>query len=156
MPDHLIRPATIRDVPLMAALRDKSGWQGGANAERMAKYLSNEHHPQCAGPQRVAFIAIQDDELVGFVAGHSTTRFGCQGELQWMLVHPGYRGSSVASDLLIQIAEWFIQNDATHVCVNVEPDNSRARRFYRCHGAVGLSEYWLEWPDITKAKNRGG
>ena len=154
MPSHFIREATLADVPLMASLRDKSGWGGGANEERMAMYLSNEHHPQHACPQRIAFIAVQNDKVLGYIAGHLTTRFGCQGELQWILVDPGYRGSSVASELLISMAEWFTQNDSIRVCVNVEPENVRARGFYRKHGAGELSEYWLQWPDMSEVQRR--
>jgi ribosomal protein S18 acetylase RimI-like enzyme len=154
MPSRSIREATLTDVALMASLRDKSGWQGGANAERMTLYLSNEHHPQFALPPRVAYVSIQDNTLNGFIAGHLTTRFGCQGELQWILVDPGYCGSSVASELLMRMAEWFTQNATTRVCVNVEPENVRARGFYRSHSAVELSEYWLQWPDISKVQRR--
>jgi GNAT superfamily N-acetyltransferase len=152
MPSHLIREATLTDVPSMASLRDKSGWSGGANAERMTMYLSNEHHPQYALPQRIAFIAVEDEQLRGYVAGHLTTRFDCQGELQWILVDPDDRGGSVASELLIRMADWFSQNESNRVCVNVEPENVRARAFYRRHGAVELSEYWLQWPDISKVQ----
>jgi ribosomal protein S18 acetylase RimI-like enzyme len=152
MPNHLIRKAALTDVPFMASLRDKCGWLGGANADRMTMYLSNEHHPQYALPPRVAFVSFQDDKLHGFIAGHLTTRFGCQGELQWILVDPAYRGGSIASELLLRMAHWFIQNDSMHVCVNVEPENVRARGFYRHHGAVDLSEYWLHWPDIAQVQ----
>ena len=154
MPSHFIREATLADVPLMASLRDKSGWGGGANAERMAMYLSNEHHPQYACPQRMAFIAVQNDKVLGYIAGHLTTRFGYQGELQWILVDPGYRGGYVASELLISMAEWFTQNDSIRVCVNVEPENVRARLFYRKHGAGELSVYWLQWTDISEVQRR--
>jgi ribosomal protein S18 acetylase RimI-like enzyme len=154
MPSHFIREAKLTDVPLMASLRDKSGWGGGANAERMTMYLSREHHPQHACPQRMAFIAVQNDKVLGYIAGHLTTRFGYQGELQWILVDPGYRGGSVASELLISMAEWFTQNNSIRVCVNVEPENVRARGFYRKHGAVELSEYWLQWPDISEVQKR--
>jgi ribosomal protein S18 acetylase RimI-like enzyme len=154
MHSQLIREATLADVPLMASLRDKSGWRGGANAERMTMYLSNEHHPQYALPQRVAFIAVQNRELKGYIAGHLTTRFGCQGELQWILVDPEFRGGSVASELLIRMAEWFSRSKSNRVCVNVEPENVRARAFYRRHGATELSEYWLQWSDILEVQKR--
>jgi ribosomal protein S18 acetylase RimI-like enzyme len=138
----------------MASLRDKSGWSGGANAERMRMYLSNEHDPQYALSRRIAFIAVQNDTLMGYIAGHLTTRFGYQGELQWILVDPDCRGGSVASDLLIRMAEWFLRNESKRICVNVEPDNVRARAFYRRLGAVELSEYWLQWPDISEVQKR--
>jgi hypothetical protein len=36
--------------------------------------------------ERAAFVAIDDGDLVGFVAGHKTRRLGCDGELQWINV----------------------------------------------------------------------
>jgi len=99
----------------------------------------------------MAFVAESGGEMVGFIAGHRTTRFECHGEVQWLLVAPECRGGTVGSMLLAALAEWFTTEHATRVCVNVAPDNERARRFYERHGAVDLSEYWMEWPDIGRA-----
>ena len=143
------REATLTDVHRMSLLRDASGWLGGATEERMSLYLTGVHHPQHALPPRVAIVAESGGALLGFVAGHLTTRFGCSGELQWVLVDPGHRGGPVASGLMTRIAEWFVANNSPRVCVNVEPGNVRARRFYQRHGAVDLDPYWMVWTDIS-------
>ena len=149
MPDLTCRPALATDVPAMARLRAASGWPGGAGAERMQRYLAGEHHPQHALPPRTAIIAEVGGAVVGFIAGHRTTRFGCDGELQWVLVDPAHRGAGVAARLLGELAAWFGAVGAMRVCVNVAPENARARRFYAQHGAEALSEHWMVWPDIA-------
>ncbi len=47
---------------------------------RMALYLAGQHHPQHALAPRVIYVAEQGDSLIGFIAGHRTRRFGCDGE----------------------------------------------------------------------------
>jgi ribosomal protein S18 acetylase RimI-like enzyme len=142
--------ATLGDVNAMARLRDESGWEGGAAADRMARYLAGEHYPQHAKAARVAYLAKRDDMLIGYIAGHLTSRFGCEGEVQWILVAPADRGSPAAEGLLRRLAEWLLSHDARRVCVNVEPDNQPARHFYHRLGAVELSAYWLVWHDIAQ------
>ena len=94
------REATLDDVPAMASLRERSGWGGGASEAVMRLYLAGEHHPQHARSARVAFLAEFDGAAVGYIAGHLTTRFGCDGELQWLLVAPCHRGGPTATRLL--------------------------------------------------------
>lgn len=141
----LIREATAADVPGMAQIRTAAAWTGGAGADVMARYLAGAHHPQQALAPRVMFVAEEGGELLGFVAGHQTRRFGCTGELQWLLVSPAWRGTGVADRLLDRMATWFARHAATSVCVNVDPSNAYARRLYVRHGAVDLSEHWMVW-----------
>lgn len=135
----------------MARLRDASGWTGGADESTMRRFLAGEHHPRQALAPRIAFIAESGGVVAGFVAGHLTRRFGCAGELQWILVAPPLRGTPAAARLLDALARWFIEHDASRICVNVTPENERARRFYARHGATELSEYWMGWADIAVA-----
>ena len=114
----------------------------------MGRYLNREHHPQQALMPRVIYVAWEGDALVGYIAGHLTRRYGCDGELQWIYVIPEYRGSGVASELLRLLAAWFMEQDASRVCVDHDPANTVARRFYMRQGALPLNEYWLVWSDI--------
>jgi ribosomal protein S18 acetylase RimI-like enzyme len=145
----VIREAAELDLPAMAELRETSGWKGGASAERMRLYLRGEHHPQFAEGPRAAFLAKDGERLVGFIAGHLTKRFGCDGELQWLLVAPAARGGPPATLLWARLRDWFIEQRARRICVNVEPENIRARRFYARMGAEELSTHWMVWPDVT-------
>ena len=115
----------------------------------MRRYLAGEHHPQQALLPRRMWVAAETvvGAPIGYVAGHLTRRFGCDGELQWIYVVPEHRGTRVASELLCLLATWFAQQGARRVCVDV--GNERARRFYKRHGAVDLNEHWLVWNDIS-------
>src|SRR5437870_4357210 len=128
------RQAVPSDIPAMARLRG-SEEEGGASEERMARYLAGEHHPQHALMPRVLYVALEGDAVVGYIAGHLTRRYGCDGELQWIYVIPERRGSGVASELLCRLAAWFVEQKASRICVDVTPTNTRARRFYTRHGA---------------------
>jgi ribosomal protein S18 acetylase RimI-like enzyme len=114
----------------------------------MARYLAGEHHPQHALMPRVLYVALEGETPVGYIAGHLTRRYECDGELQWIYVLPERRGSGVALELLRLLAAWFVEHKASRICVDVTPTNTPARRFYARHGAVTLKPYWLVWDDI--------
>ena len=90
--------------------------------------------------------------MVGFVAGHRTRRFDYDGELQWINVAPRRRGQGIAEMLMARIAEWFCEQDAKRICVNVAPRNTTARRLYARCGARPLSPQWMVWDDIRLMK----
>jgi ribosomal protein S18 acetylase RimI-like enzyme len=85
---------------------------------------------------------------VGFIAGHLTRRYACDGELEWINVVSDRRGSEIASELLRLLAAWFARHEAFRICVDVDPANTIARRFYTRHGAQSLNDHWLVWNDI--------
>jgi GNAT superfamily N-acetyltransferase len=151
MPDIHYRAANAADIEEMARIRIDGNWTGGAPAERMARYLAGTHHPQCARAARRVYVAEAGGRMVGFVAGHLTERFGCDGELQWLYVIPPRRGGGIASGLLSQVAAWFLDQKARRICVNVEPENGVALRFYERRGARALNPHWLVWDDVTDA-----
>lgn len=143
------RRAEESDIPGMARIRAA---QGDTTEEhwktRISGYLAGTHHPQKALMPRVFYVALDSDAVLGFIGGHLTRRFGCDGELQWINVIDEMKGSGMASELLRYLAAWFAGQSASRVCVNVAPANAIARRFYVRHGAVELNEHWLVWDDI--------
>ncbi len=116
---------------------------------RIAGYLHGELNPRQARAPRACFVAVEEGAVIGFAAGHLTTRYACDGELQWINVIPESRGTGMASELLRLMARWFVENKALRICVDVDPNNSTARAFYRRHGAEMLNEHWLVWNDIS-------
>ena len=145
------REAVRSDAESMALARAAGHWTGGASASVMARYLAGEQHPQQALLPRVAYVAEAGREVVGFVAGQLTRRFGCPGEVQWLFVARAHRRGTIATALLHRLAVWFAERSASRVCVNVAPDNFRARAFYVRQGAGVLNEHWLEWTNIAAA-----
>jgi ribosomal protein S18 acetylase RimI-like enzyme len=143
------REAIQSDIIALARIRAaESGTQEGW-AMRISGYVNGELHPQQALLPRILYVAIKDDIIAGFIAGHITRRFECNGELQWINTIPEYRRYGIASQLLRLLAAWFIENKALHICVNVEPENSTAQQFYKRHGAGELNEHWLVWKNIS-------
>ena len=113
-------------------------------------YLSGKHDPREAKKPRVAYVATEVEVVVGFIAGHLTRRFQCDGELQWISVRPESRGRGIALELLRSLARWFAEQNAARVCVDVVPTNETARRFYGRNGAVDLKPSWMVWDDIRR------
>jgi GNAT superfamily N-acetyltransferase len=146
-----IRVARQSDVPAMARLRAANMPSEEAWKLRIASYLAKEHHPRHALRPRICYVALAGDALAGYIAGHLTRRYGCDGELQWINVISEQRGAGVAAELLRRLAKWFVRHKARRICVDVDPANTPARRFYAKHGAQTLNAHWLVWPDIKIA-----
>ena len=144
----LYREASKSDVAEMARIRAASWGDEEYWMRRIQGYLQCEIHPQKALNPRVSFVAVEKNEVVGLIAGHLTQRHGCDGELEWIDVVASRRGSGIASRLLVLLAEWFIEQNALRICVDVQPSNTAARQFYRRHGAEELNPHWMVWKDI--------
>lgn len=147
-PDLFFRRATSADVDAMAECRLTDPVAGPADP-RMAAYFEGEHHPQQALPERVGYVALAVDRVVGYVAGHRTTRHGCGGELQYLFVAPADRRRGVATELLRMLAGWFQEQRVRKVCVAVADDSPpEAKPFVESLGAAPLRRYWHAWADI--------
>lgn len=143
------REATSADVPAMERCRVGDAEAGHADP-RMSAYLDGLHHPGQAKAPRVAYVAESDGHVAGYIAGHLTRRFKCQGELQYLYVAPRHRRAGVASSLVRVLARWFSERHARRVCVNAADD--RAAAFYRSVGADDLKPHWLVWNDIDSTR----
>lgn len=141
----VIRLVESGDIPAMAAIRARESQNVDFWVDRIGRYLSGEHSPQQALPIRVAFVAMEEGRLVGFVAGHHTRRFDCDGELQWINVVQERRGSGIADQLMQKMGEWFVRQQLVRVCVNVSAENVAARKLYTRSGATALNDHWMIW-----------
>jgi ribosomal protein S18 acetylase RimI-like enzyme len=119
--------------------------------DRVMQYLNCDNYPytQTALLPRVVYVGLSNDAVIGYIAGHLTHRLNCDGELEWINVIANFRGSGVASELLKLLAQWFVEQGALKICIDVEPTNATAQRFYRRHGAENLNQHWLFWKDIS-------
>ena len=146
----VFQAAEDRDLDAMAAIRARE-WETEAYwKRRIGGYMAVELSPQHALAARAVFVAVDDGEVVGFVAGHRTRRYACDGELEWINVASEQRGHGIAGQLLAVMARWFVEQQALRVCVDVEPKNTVARRFYTRYGAEPLNPHWMVWEDIRK------
>ena len=151
MAEFEYREANAQDIPGMAEVRAGDWGSEEFWRERIAQYLAGNSHPQHALAPRIAFVCLDGERVVGLIAGHLTRRFNCDGELQWISVRPEYRGRGIASQLFILLAQWFAAQGAHRVCVDVEPSNAPARRFYAGHGALDFKPNWMVWEEIRTA-----
>jgi GNAT superfamily N-acetyltransferase len=142
------REATSADVAAIAECRSSDPAAGPADW-RMAAYFGGRHHPKQALPPRVGYVAVAGNAVVGYTAGHLTTRYGYRGEVQYLFVAPEYRRHGVATALLQHLAAWFRDHHATRVCVDVNLDSPSAAPFYERTGARSFRPRWWGWDDIT-------
>jgi ribosomal protein S18 acetylase RimI-like enzyme len=144
----IYREATDADVAGMARIRsaewgDEEYWK-----TRIAAYIAYEDHPQKALKARAVYLGMEGRAVIGFVAGHFTRRYECDGELEWINVAAEKRGRGIADELLRRLAKWFAEKKALKICVDVQPRNIVARKFYQRHGAEDLNPHWMVWKDI--------
>jgi ribosomal protein S18 acetylase RimI-like enzyme len=144
------RQAQPSDIPQMAEIRAADWGTEEYWRERILKYVTGKLHPREALPERVAFVCVDQERIVGLIAGHLTRRFGCDGELEWISVRPEHRNQGIASQLLRRLAEWFVGYKAATVCVDVEPSNHAALHFYARNGAEDLKPHWMMWKNIRE------
>jgi ribosomal protein S18 acetylase RimI-like enzyme len=149
------REAKSSDIAQMTLIRASEWGSTEFWENRIAGYLNRRQSPRYALAGRVCYVAVSDNAIIGFAAGHLTRRYECEGEVQWINVVPEWRRRSVASELLRLLGKWFVEQGAFRVCVDVEPSNVAARAFYRRHGASDLRPPWLVWDDIRQVVGHG-
>jgi len=147
----VLRTAEDADVPAMAAIRAAESQSQALWEYRIGGYLQGTYSPQQALPERSCWVAVQGGELAGFVAGHRTVRFACDGELQWINVAQEFRGQGISTRLTDVMLSWFRQKNMNRICVNVGVDNTVARHLYARHGAVAMNDGWMEWRDLRQS-----
>jgi ribosomal protein S18 acetylase RimI-like enzyme len=143
------REARDADLKQLASIRATDWGFEQYWRERILGYMKGTHNPHQALAPRAVLVALPDARIAGFIAGHLTRRYDCDGEVEWINVIPEERRTGVAAELLRLLASWFVRHEAKRVCVDVDPENAPARAFYRKHGAQDLNPHWLVWPDIT-------
>jgi GNAT superfamily N-acetyltransferase len=79
----------------------------------MALFLEGKHHPQQALAPRVIFVCLDGESPVGYIGGHLTRRYDCDGELQYLYVAPQYRRHGVAGELFALLTNWFEEQSAS-------------------------------------------
>jgi ribosomal protein S18 acetylase RimI-like enzyme len=140
-----IRAATAEDVPELAAIRAEESWDVAFWSERIGGYIAGVYHPREALSLRTVLVASDAGNIDGFCAGHATTRWSCDGEVQWVNVRSSMRGRGVARLLLLALLSWFRSQSTERICVNVAADNAAAIRLYTRTGALPLREGWMIW-----------
>jgi GNAT superfamily N-acetyltransferase len=143
------REGTWEDIPTLAKLR-AANWESEEYwLTRITGYFDGTANPWHSKAPRIVYVACAGDVIVGFVAGHLSTRLGCEGELEWIDVREEYRRKGIASEMVWVLARWFIEQGAFSICV--DPGNEPAREFYSRMGAGNLNNHWMYWEDVREA-----
>jgi ribosomal protein S18 acetylase RimI-like enzyme len=146
MSEILYREARQEDLISLASIR-AANWETREYwYNRISGYFNYTHNPQKALKPRVMYVAVQEEVIIGFIAGHLTTRYECEGELEWIDVLKEYRRSGIATELIGILREWFLLQKAHKICV--DPGNEIARKLYKKNGADNLNDHWMFWKDI--------
>jgi GNAT superfamily N-acetyltransferase len=103
--------------------------------------------PATSKPGRIVFKAVDEDRIIGFIAGHLTTRFDKDAEIQNFYVLKNYQRKSIGYTLLVQLIKWLAANKANSLCVGIAEYNPY-QSFYLKYGGQYLNEHWIFWDDI--------
>ena len=145
--DIFYRAANEKSIPQLANIRARNSGTEEHWNQRIAGYINGTHNPQQSLEVRIIYAAFQNENIVGFIAGHLSRRFGCDGELQWIDVVEERRRQGIGSTLVRCLATWFTTQNAYKICV--DPGNDNTRKFYESTGAVELNQHWMYWEDIS-------
>ncbi len=74
-------------------------------AHRWHTYFDGES-PVSAKPPRIVFKAIKDKQIIGFIAGHLTTRYDKDAEIQSFYVLRSEQRNGIGSALLEKLLTW--------------------------------------------------
>lgn len=148
------RQATSDDVGAMAECRLTDPAAGRAD-ERMRAYFEGTYAPGDALVPRAGFVAFDDQTMVGYIAGHRTTRMGADGEIEYLFVAPSARRKGIARELTRLQLMWFFDNGARSVIVNTDPDYPGSTEFYLACGASQINRHWLRWNDLAELSAKG-
>ena len=118
---------------------------------RVTGYLAGTYYPGFSLDDRQVFVAEYSDQVIGFIAGQRTLRFGCDGELQWAFVLPEWERRGIGESLLASMRQWFVSHGLKKVCGN-SPAEMSTRAFYTKQGAEPMNDHWMVWEDIGREK----
>lgn len=117
-----------------------------SRAQRWRIYLRGEA-PVTSRRERRVFKSLSEGGMVGYIAGHLTTRWDMDAEIQSFYVLRTWQRQGIGSALFSAMAEWLVASGARRVCVGIAAENPY-RGFYEKHGARYLNPHWMYWSDI--------
>ena len=150
------RLATIEDVPKMLEL-----WY-----ELM--YYHADHHPAFRvsdGAEKLIedgfktrmkdarfryFICEIDDEIAGFITSnfrvtHEAMIYKKKGYIAETVVSEKHRGKGIGKLLFEKAQEWFIEEDADHIELQVSIKNDNALNFWEKQGFSGMTWHMIKY-----------
>jgi GNAT superfamily N-acetyltransferase len=118
---------------------------------RWQTYFNGES-PASAKPERIVFKAIKNERIVGFIAGHLTSRHK-DAEIQSFYVLKDEQRQGIGSGLLKSLLPWLISHNAKSLCTGIFPENPY-QAFYLKYGGEYLNQHWIYWDDLLMLQSR--
>jgi len=131
-----VRHAVLGDEPVLRALRlqamtDSPAAFGSTYERELAR--TTEDWRRWLAPD-TTFILEASGEPTGLVTGSHDPEDSSVAHLMGMWVHPNFRGTGAAIELISSVKAWAGEMGASQVRLNVIGSNSRARRCYERAG----------------------
>jgi GNAT superfamily N-acetyltransferase len=126
---------------------DELGLSHSIQGYRWETYFAAQT-PASAKPERVVYKALLDGEIIGYVAGHLTTRYDKDAEIQALYLLKEQQRKGFGTKMLAHLLDWFKQHSVKSICVGIDKDNPY-QQFYLKHGGTHINEHWIGWDDMT-------
>lgn len=110
---------------------------------RWKTYFRGES-PGGSKPERIIYKALKNNEIIGYIACHLTSRYGMEAEIQSFYILKEHQRQGIGFQLLKKILEWLETQNAKSVCVGIAPENPY-RAFYLKYGGKHLNPHWIFW-----------
>jgi GNAT superfamily N-acetyltransferase len=104
--------------------------------------------PESSKPERVVFKAMVGDKMIGYIAGHLTTRYGKDAEIQSFYLLKKHQRKGFGAQMLAHFINWLKPYHVKTLCVGVRSNNPY-QQFYLKHGGIHFNEHWIGWDDVT-------
>ncbi len=97
-------------------------------------YEEDEIGTDITDPDTVFLVAVDEETIVGFAESYVVDRRERIGEIDWLHVHPDYRGKGVGSALLERVERELCDADVDSIEGRVLADNETGTAFYERGG----------------------
>jgi GNAT superfamily N-acetyltransferase len=127
---------------------ESAPWTDYADRRRRWITYFRGKSPKSSKPERQVMKAVLDDQIIGFIAVHLTTRFGIDSEIQNFYVSFERQRKGVGRALLASVLPWLIAQQARSLCVGIAEGNPY-QGFYLKSGGYYHNPHWIVWSDLN-------
>ncbi|MCW3090437.1 MAG: family N-acetyltransferase [Ferruginibacter sp.] len=115
---------------------------------RWQTYFKGES-PNGSKSGRLILKAEIGDKIVGFIAGHLTTRYEKDAEIQSFYVLKEYQRKRIGTDLFHTLTGWMMEQGVRSLCVGFALEN-KYQAFYLKKGGRYLNPHWICWDNLEE------
>jgi GNAT superfamily N-acetyltransferase len=115
---------------------------------RWQTYFKGES-PKSSKPGRLILKAEVNGKIVGYIAGHLTTRYERDAEIQSFYILKEYQRKGTGKKLFNRFVKWLLTQHAKSLCVGVAAEN-KYKEFYIKQGGQYLNPHWIYWDNLEQ------